>query len=98
MNDEPIRVTPEAASQLLLDPEPWMSCDDCFDELDGYVEALLSGTGGDRAPLRAHLHGCSACLEEAQGLVTLVASHDLVSSEQALFYLACDLDSASGNS
>lgn len=57
----------------LLGPEgPELGCDDCFDELDRYVEA----TRPDEAVpgMRAHLAGCPACREEYESLVALVAT------------------------
>jgi hypothetical protein len=51
-----------------------VGCDECFDELDGYVEAELAGADADtRYPgLREHLAGCPACREEHASLRALV--------------------------
>ena len=32
-------LSPQAARRLTLDTEPFLSCDDCFDLVDRYVEA-----------------------------------------------------------
>jgi hypothetical protein len=47
-----------------------LSCEQCFDLLDVYVELELAGEGADeRIPgMRAHLHGCPACAEEHDSL------------------------------
>jgi hypothetical protein len=59
----------------LLGPEgPELGCDECFAELDRYVELELAGADPDaQLPgLRAHLAGCQACREEHQSLRDLL--------------------------
>jgi hypothetical protein len=59
----------------LLGPRgPEVGCDECFDELDRYVELELAGADADAAVpgLRAHLDGCPACREEHDSLVALL--------------------------
>jgi hypothetical protein len=55
---------------------PEVGCDECFDELDRFVELDLAGRDADAAipGLRAHLAGCPACREEYESLRALVAS------------------------
>jgi hypothetical protein len=67
-------LTPEAAGRLTVDAEPWLSCDDCFDLVDEYVERLLDGTGPAAPAMAAHLRGCGACRDEAESLLVLVAA------------------------
>jgi hypothetical protein len=59
---------------------PEIGCDECFEELDRYVELEVAGADADAAipGLRAHLDGCPACREEHDSL------YALVSGEQAL--------------
>ena len=59
---------------------PEISCEECFEQLDRYVELELAGEVPDRAipRLRAHLAGCPACREEHESLRALVGG------EQAL--------------
>ena len=66
----------QAARSLTLYTEPYLSCDDCFDLVDSYVEALLSDPNHDQPAMRTHLAGCAACAEEAQSLLCLVAKQD----------------------
>ena len=63
---------------LLGPEEPEVGCEECFAELDRYVELELAGTDPDAAlpGLRAHLAGCLACREEHQSLRDLVAGED----------------------
>ena len=51
---------------LLGPPGPGLTCEQCFDELDRYVELELAGADADRAVpgMRAHLDGCPACHED----------------------------------
>jgi hypothetical protein len=53
-----------------------IGCDECFDQLDGYVEADVAGGNADEAfpGLRAHLAGCPACREEHESLRDLLAA------------------------
>lgn len=52
-----------------------VTCAQCFELLDQYVELELAGIDADgRIPgLRTHLNGCPACREEHESLRALVA-------------------------
>jgi hypothetical protein len=59
----------------LLGPQgPELSCEECFAELDRYVELELGEADADaRIPgMREHLEGCSACAEDHRSLRALV--------------------------
>jgi hypothetical protein len=59
----------------LLGPEgPEVSCEECFERLDEYVELELAGEDADaRVPgMREHLVGCPACREDHESLRELV--------------------------
>jgi hypothetical protein len=59
----------------LLGPQgPELSCEECFAELDRYVELELHGADADiHVPgMREHLEGCSACAEDHRSLRALV--------------------------
>ena len=59
----------------LLGPgEPVLSCEQCFEELDRYVECELAGEDADRLVpgMRHHLEGCPACREDHDSLLDLV--------------------------
>ena len=65
--------------ERLLGPTGYeVSCDQCFELLDEYVELELAGEDADaRIPgLRRHLEGCPACREEHDSLVALVSAQD----------------------
>ncbi|MFS3130350.1 hypothetical protein ACLM5J_18255 [Nocardioides sp. Bht2] len=62
--------------RLLLDTTPYLSCDACFDLLDGYVEAKVADPEHRDAALQVHLQGCPACAEEAAALTELVLSQE----------------------
>jgi hypothetical protein len=53
---------------------PELGCDECFAELDRYVELEVAGADADvEVPgLRAHLEGCPACREEHDSLLALL--------------------------
>jgi hypothetical protein len=53
-----------------------LSCDQCFDLLDEYVELELAGSDADAhlSGLRTHLEGCPACKEDYESLRALVVA------------------------
>jgi hypothetical protein len=59
--------------RLLGPAGPELTCDECFDQLDRYVELELAGRDGDRLVpgMRAHLDGCPACREDHDSLLAL---------------------------
>ena len=60
----------------LLGPEgPEVSCEECFERLDEYVDAELAGRDPEGAVpgMAAHLAGCPACREDHDSLRELVS-------------------------
>jgi hypothetical protein len=60
----------------LLGPEgPEVTCEECFDRLDEYVELELAGLDAEsQIPgMRAHLEGCPACREDHDSLLALAS-------------------------
>ncbi|WP_076264199.1 hypothetical protein [Intrasporangium flavum] len=75
MTSTPRPLTPDEVRALTLPTEPWLSCEDCFALADRYAEALVEDPGTGQLPeMLVHLHACSACNEEAESLVRLIAS------------------------
>jgi hypothetical protein len=63
--------------ERLLGPTGYeLSCEQCFERLDEYVELELAGVDADaRIPgLSAHLEGCPACREDHASLRALVSA------------------------
>ena len=60
--------------KILGPSAPELGCDECFEQLDRYVELELSGQDADTAipGMLPHLHGCPACSEEHDSLVALL--------------------------
>jgi hypothetical protein len=65
----------DALGRLLGPSEPEVGCDECFAQLDRYVELELAGANADEVVpgLRAHLEGCPACREEHESLLALLS-------------------------
>jgi anti-sigma factor RsiW len=65
-------------ARLLGPSDPEVSCEECFELLDQYVDLELAGEDADaRLPgMRAHLEGCPACHEDHESLRELVAGTD----------------------
>lgn len=70
-----------AIDRLLGPAEVEGTCDECFDQLDVYVEReLRSGDAAAAMPrLAAHLRGCPACAEDHDSLLALLRDDDLSS-------------------
>jgi hypothetical protein len=53
---------------------PELTCEECFDQLDRYVELELAGGQADQQipGMRAHLEGCPACDEDHQSLLAFI--------------------------
>ncbi|MFN8174778.1 MAG: hypothetical protein U0T02_06905 [Solirubrobacteraceae bacterium] len=65
----------EMLGALLGPLGPELSCEECFEQLDRYVEAELAGADAEAGSpgMRAHLRGCPACAEDHASLSALVA-------------------------
>ena len=53
---------------------PELTCDQCFEQLDRYVELELTDADAAVPGMRAHLEGCSACAEDCESLRALLIS------------------------
>ena len=61
--------------QRVLSPAgPELSCEDCFEHLDRYVELERAGSDPEGAVpgMGAHLQGCPACAEDHEALHALL--------------------------
>lgn len=63
-------------ARLLGPAGPELTCEECFERLDVYVELELAQAAPDeRIPgMGAHLQGCPACSEDHESLLELLAS------------------------
>ena len=84
MTEDRMALSPAVAALLTLDTHPWLSCDECFERVDGVVEDFVYGAVAIPADFRAHLSGCPACHEEARMLVSLLAEDDRLDPAQAV--------------
>jgi hypothetical protein len=67
------RPSPDAIERLTANTDPWLSCDDCFEQLDVVIDGLVRSNLPLPEPFRVHLGACPACDEEARSLAALVA-------------------------
>jgi hypothetical protein len=60
----------ELLRRLLGPSGPQITCDECFELLDKYVELERAGEDADRRlpGMREHMQGCSACDEDHESL------------------------------
>jgi hypothetical protein len=70
------RQAADALARVLGLEEPELSCEECFAQLDRYVELALVGAPADHEVpgMRAHLEGCPACAEDYRSLRDFIAS------------------------
>jgi hypothetical protein len=64
----------ELLNRLLGPGEPEVTCEQCFELLDEYVELEVRGDDvEEQLPgMRAHLAGCPACHEDHESLLAFV--------------------------
>jgi hypothetical protein len=62
--------------QVLGPAGPELTCEQCFEELDRYVEIEIAGGDPESAipGMSAHLRGCPACAEDHESLVALISA------------------------
>ena len=74
--NRPERDSKELLAAMLGSEKPEIGCEECFAELDRYVELELADADADAAVpgMRAHLDGCPACGEEHASLVALLSA------------------------
>jgi hypothetical protein len=68
---------PDDRLHALLGPAgPELTCEECFQYLDRFVELELAGADADGTVpgMRAHLAGCPACKEDHESLLAFVTS------------------------
>jgi hypothetical protein len=67
--------TADLLARLLGPADPELTCEECFEELDRYVELEHAGRDADAAVpgMRPHLEGCPACREDHDSLAALLA-------------------------
>jgi hypothetical protein len=65
-------------ARVLGPAEREVTCEECFEQLDRYVELELAGVDADGAVpgLRPHLAGCPACREDHDSLLAYVRTQD----------------------
>ena len=71
----PRRTGDEVLGRVLGPGAPELSCDECFAEIDRFVELEIAAEDADAGVpgMRAHLAGCPACAEEYRSLRDLLA-------------------------
>jgi hypothetical protein len=72
MNDSTHGLSADVIASLLADTSPYVSCDECFERIDEYVELTLADSRHSDPGMDAHLAGCGACAEEAETLRALL--------------------------
>jgi hypothetical protein len=68
----------ELLERLLGPGGPEVTCEECFELLDEYVEAEAGGADprAEMPAMAEHLRGCPACREDYESLLALVGRED----------------------
>ncbi len=76
MSDSGPRTPDELLGRVLAPAGPELTCEQCFEHLDRYVELELALADADAAVpgMAAHLTGCPACREDHDSLAALLAA------------------------
>jgi hypothetical protein len=79
MSDERARERARLITALLGPAGPELTCEECFEQLDRYVDLALANSEPDRAVpgMREHLIGCPACRDDYDSLLEFVGSGGL---------------------
>lgn len=86
-----VRADRAVVTQLTMAAEPYLSCDECFDQVDRAIEQVVAGGAELDEALRLHLLTCAACHEEAVTLAALVAADSGVAEDAAIETLSAAL-------
>jgi hypothetical protein len=79
MSDERARERARLITALLGPAGPELTCEECFEQLDRYVDLALADSEPDRAVpgMREHLIGCPACRDDYDSLLEFVGGGGL---------------------
>jgi hypothetical protein len=74
MSDDRARERARLITGLLGPDGPELTCEECFEQLDRYVDLALANAEPDRAVpgMREHLVGCPACRDDHDSLLEFV--------------------------
>ena len=75
---------PDVIGRLTMNTDPWLSCDECFEQVDAVIEDLLNSSAPMSHEFGVHLRCCGVCHEEARSLAAIVASDYGLTSSQAV--------------
>lgn len=82
-NRHPGALNEHQVTALTKNTDPYLSCDDCFAQVDTTIEALLGDGTKMSREFTVHLSGCPACFDEAVALAELLAPGAGLSPEAA---------------
>lgn len=74
----------EVIARLTVDSDPWLSCDDCFEQADAAVEGIIAENVPLTTAFGVHLSACPVCHEEAVSLAELIAEDFNLSPDEAV--------------
>jgi hypothetical protein len=78
MTNKPLVEYRRLIAALLGPTGPELTCEECFEQLDSYVDLELAAADADRAVpgIRAHLSGCPACRDDHAALYEFIEADD----------------------
>jgi hypothetical protein len=101
MNENTKPTDASLLKRLVGPPGPELICEECFEQLDRYVELEQRGADADAAipGMRAHLEGCSACGEDHRSLRALVRTGTAppIAPRSALTFISMQIRARASN-
>lgn len=74
MTAPPSRSLGDIVATLTAETTPYLSCDECFEQVCAYVEGVAADPGYRHPDMERHLRACPVCAEEAASLLELVTA------------------------
>ncbi len=62
----------DVIAALTADTTPYLSCDECFEQICAYLERVAADPEHQNARMEKHLRACAVCAEEAVALLDLL--------------------------
>lgn len=73
----------EIVATLVADTTPYLSCDECAEQICPYVEAVAADPNYNDPAMDRHLRACPECAEEVAAMLELVSGDGVGSPAQA---------------
>ena len=84
MSAPPPRSIDEIVATLVADTSPYLSCDECADQICPYVERVAADPGYRDQAMDRHLRACPGCADEVASMLELISAEATGTPNRAL--------------